>query len=127
MRYLICGDRNWTNFKVIDTFLDGLTEGDVIIEGDCSGADKISGYLARKRGFEVIPVRAKWKEFGSKKAGPIRNQYMLDEYKPNTVIAFHNDIANSHGTKDMISRALKAKLPVFLFKDNGEYEKLSEV
>ncbi len=118
IRYLICGDRNWNNFKIIDSFLATLLPNSVIIEGDCRGADKISGYLARKRGLEVIPVQANW-EYFKKAAGPERNQRMLDEYKPDVVVAFHNNIANSHGTKDMISRALEAKLPVLLFQEDG--------
>lgn len=105
-------------FNLIDSFLITLPLNSVIIEGDCRGADKISGYLARKRGFEVIPVPANWNGL-KKAAGPERNQRMIDEYKPDVVVAFHNDITNSHGTKDMISRALKAKLPVLLFQEDG--------
>lgn len=32
---------------------------------------------------------------------------MLDEGKPDFVVAFHNDITNSKGTLDMITRAKK--------------------
>lgn len=42
---------------------------------------------------------------------------MLDEGKPTLVLAFHEHIIMSKGTKDMMRRALKAGLPVYL---NGE-------
>jgi hypothetical protein len=116
LRILICGDRNWNNFKIIEDFILTLPKDTVIIEGDCRGADKISGYLARKHGLEVIPVPAKWNTYG-KKAGPIRNQEMLNKYKPELVVAFHNDIKHSKGTKAMITQAIKAGIQVEIKKE----------
>ncbi len=87
----------------------------MIVEGDCRGADKISGYLARKHGLEVIPVPAKWEIYGNA-AGPIRNQEMLDKYKPDLVVAFHNDIEHSKGTKNMITLATNQGIPVEIRK-----------
>lgn len=72
--------------------------------------------------FVPLPFPAKWKEFG-RAAGPIRNQQMLDEGKPELVLAFHDDLENSKGTKDMVGRAMKADLPVILYthkKPQGE-------
>ena len=46
-------------------------------------------------------------------AGPIRNQRMLDE-GPDAVIAFHTNLAESHGTLDMVTRARKAGVPVWV-------------
>jgi hypothetical protein len=43
-----------------------------------------------------------------KAAGPIRNQRMIDEGKPDLVIAF----PGGRGTADMVSRAKKAGIPV---------------
>jgi hypothetical protein len=116
MIVLICGDRNWNNFKIIDKFLDTLPPDATILEGDCRGADKISGYLARQRGMEVITEPADW-EADAKMAGPIRNQRMLDKYEVNLVVAFHNDISNSKGTKDMVLRARKANIEVKIIKE----------
>jgi hypothetical protein len=94
-----------------------LSKDTKIIEGDCRGADKISGFLARKHGLEVIPVPAKWNVYGLA-AGPIRNQEMLDKYKPNLVVAFHNDIEHSKGTRDMVNRAIKAGIEVKIIKES---------
>jgi hypothetical protein len=119
MRVLICGDRNWKNFKLIEDFILILPKDTTIIEGDCRGADKISGYLGRKHGYEVIPVPADWKKYG-RAAGPIRNQAMLNLHQPNWVVAFHNDIEHSKGTKDMIERAKKAGVYVTVLTEKRE-------
>jgi UDP-N-acetylmuramoylalanine-D-glutamate ligase len=57
-------------------------------------------------GLEVYP--ADWKLHG-KSAGHIRNQQMLDESKPDIVIAF----PGGRGTANMIKRAKKAGVEVF--------------
>lgn len=93
-------------------------KGTIIIEGDCKGADKIAGFLGRELGYEVIPVCAKWEVYGLA-AGPIRNREML-KYKPVEVVAFHNNINNSKGTKDMINAALEAGIPIKLYSENSE-------
>lgn len=50
---------------------------------------------------------ADWDGLG-RKAGPIRNQRMLDEGKPDLVVAFPGD----KGTADMVRRARTASLEV---------------
>ncbi len=51
-----------------------------------------------------------------KAAGPIRNQQMLDEEPDiDLVIAIHEDPTLGKGTRDMVSRARKAKKPVHIF------------
>jgi len=119
MRVLICGDRNWSNFKVIEDFILTLPKDTVIIEGDCRGADKISGFLARKYGHEVIPFPAHWETYGLK-AGPIRNQQMIDEGKPDLVVAFHNDLKNSKGTKDMVNKAISFGIQVKIITEGSQ-------
>lgn len=90
-----------------------------MVEGDCRGADKISGYLGRKYGYEVITEPAKWEIYGLG-AGPIRNRLMITKYHPIEVVAFHNDINNSKGTHDMITAALEAGIPVKLYAEGKE-------
>ena len=48
-----------------------------------------------------------WDELG-KKAGPLRNQRMLDDGKPDMVVAF----PGGGGTKDMVRRAAKAGVAI---------------
>lgn len=64
---------------------------------------------AAKRHGEVIerPFPADWVTLG-KAAGPIRNQQMLDEAKPDWVVAF----PGGNGTADMVRRARKAGVKI---------------
>lgn len=50
---------------------------------------------------------ADWSKYG-KAAGPMRNQKMLDEYKPDLVVA----LPGGRGTADMVSRARVAGVEV---------------
>lgn len=61
---------------------------------------------------------ADWEKHG-KAAGPIRNQQMLTEGKPDIVVAFSDNLSNSKGTADMCRRAHKAGLPVYVI---GRYQ-----
>lgn len=47
-----------------------------------------------------------------RQAGPIRNEQMLQEGQPDKVLAFHENLAQSRGTADMVRRAAKAGVPV---------------
>lgn len=117
-RVLVCGDRNWKNAQEIEEILASFGAGTVVIEGMAPGADTMAGRAARRLGYELLEYPARWGIYG-RAAGPKRNQQMLDEGKPERVYAFHNDIASSKGTRDMIARALKAKLPVVLVHKSG--------
>ena len=119
MRVIISGDRNWTNESVIKKVIDSLPEDTVIVEGDCSGADRIAGELAKARGLKIEVYAAKWNLYG-KGAGPIRNYEMLAT-NPDIVYAFHNDIKTSKGTKHMISIAEKNKVPVVLITEKDGF------
>lgn len=113
MKALICGDRDWTDREAIRSWLSKLQDlgCDTVIHGACRGADMIAEEEAKEMGFDVKSFPARWKEYG-RAAGPIRNQQMLDEEKPEIVVYFHDDLAASAGTADMIRRASKAGVPV---------------
>ena len=112
-RILICGSREWNDFNTIKKYLQTLPKDTVIIHGGCRGTDSIAGYLAKQMGMEVQVYKADWNKQG-KGAGPQRNQRMIDEGKPDLVVAFHDDIDNSKGTLDMVTRAKKSGLEVLL-------------
>jgi len=105
MRILICGDRNWNDEKTMEGFFNTLPDNTVIIEGECKGADKMARRQGEKRGFQVLGFPADWNKYG-KIAGPIRNIQMLEEGNPDLVVAFHNDLSKSKGTKNMIKQAM---------------------
>ena len=131
MRILVCGDRKWDNHELIqDKFREvaGKEEELIIIHGCCSGADEQSeAVLWHVRRvckicvdstcrFDVVRFPADWDKYG-KAAGPIRNQQMIDEGKPDIVLAFHNNIAKSKGTMDMIKRANAAGIEVRIYAE----------
>lgn len=116
-RVLICGSRDWTSFEAIcNEVFARLEPGDIIIHGGARGADNLAGQAASKFDLDTLVYPAKWEEHG-KAAGPIRNSEMISRGHPHEVWAFTYDIQNSRGTRDMVTKALAAKLPVFLFNN----------
>lgn len=118
LRVLICGDRNWQDKEMIKDLLLKLNPT-VVIEGACRGADVLTGEVAKKLGIQVLEFPADWTRFGNS-AGPIRNKQMLDECKPTLVVAFHDNIEKSKGTKNMLSQAKKAGITTMLLSHNKE-------
>jgi hypothetical protein len=124
MRILVCGDRDWTDGALVRRVLQELRPR-VIIEGGAKGADSCARAVAPAIEAECLTFSAEWKKHG-KAAGPIRNQRMLDEGKPDLVVAFHDDLGRSKGTNDMLARAERANVPTRLInhrqagRTNGE-------
>lgn len=112
MRVLICGDRNWTDYRAIRELVRSLPVGSTVIEGDARGADRMAGQAAREFGVAVEVYPAQWDTHG-RAAGPIRNQQMLDEGKPDAVCWFHDKLSESKGTRDMVQRAQRAGIPTY--------------
>jgi len=118
MRILVCGDRRWSDRDYLYDILDFyLARKDnpvaVIIEGDATGADQMAGDWAAEVGVFLEVYPAHWERFGHA-AGPIRNKEMLEQGKPDLVLAFHNEIHKSTGTKNMMHLAEKAGIKVVL-------------
>ena len=116
MRVLICGSRHFTNYDFMGTWiwkeLFSKVEGfniTEIIHGGARGADTLAGLYAERHETPCKVFPADWDKYG-KAAGPIRNKQMLDEGKPDLVIAFRGP--NSRGTQNMIDQATKAGIPV---------------
>lgn len=99
--WLICGGREFKDSLLLYETLDRLCRErgrpDLIVHGDARGADRMAGQWARERNIKVEAVSADWNRYG-KKAGPIRNQKMLDLYCPDLIIAF----PGGSGTNNMI-------------------------
>jgi len=119
MRVLVCGGRKNTDsawhFRVLDD-LHARTPITAIIEGGqrtynkdhilVGGSDYFAKCWAVARGVMSEKFAADW-TLGPK-AGPLRNQRMLDEGKPDLVVTF----PGGHGTADMVRRAEAAGIPV---------------
>jgi len=115
MKILICGDRHWKNKKLIEEAVKQY-KPTLIIEGGAMGADHIAGLIAKEKNIPLKEFFPDWMSHG-KAAGPIRNKQMLVEGVPDMVIAFHNDLAASKGTKNMIEQATKAGVKVIHIKE----------
>lgn len=116
MRVLVCGGRDFGNARWLYAVLDDLKKRetiDCIIEGDAPGADRMAGYWAKKNRVDLKLYPANWATEG-RAAGPRRNQKMLDNGKPDLVIAFPRASGKfGNGTLDMIQRAQSAGVEVF--------------
>ena len=110
MRVLVCGSRFWKDYGKIKARLLLLPKDCTIIEGEAPGADLVSRTVAIEIGLDVVGVCANWTRYG-KAAGPIRNDRML-RFKPHLVLAFHEDIESSRGTKDTVTKARNLGIPV---------------
>lgn len=112
MRVLICGSRYWKNYERMFNVVTSLGKIDMIIEGDAKGADKRGRQVAEALNIPCLTFFAGWAIYGDA-AGPIRNKRMLEEGKPNIVLAFHDNLKNSKGTANMIQLALERGVPVW--------------
>ena len=125
MRIIVCGSRHWTNVGRIREILAALQPGDIIVHGACQGADTIADTVAKELGLETEPHPANWGLYG-KAAGPIRNREML-ESGIGHVFAFHNGLEQSKGTKNMVSLAFRAHIPVTHVTDKMMWDALGVV
>lgn len=112
MKLLVCGGRDfndraslagWMNEVCAGTSLELVT----VIHGAARGADSLAGVIAKDAYVRVEEYPADWDQHG-KAAVPIRNQRMLDEGKPDLVLA----APGGRGTADMVRRAKAAGVRV---------------
>lgn len=105
IKILICGGREYNNYEKIKKIIKEINPS-CIVQGGAKGADLLAKKISVELGINCKEYKANWKELG-KKAGPIRNRTMLDDNPDiKLVVAFHNDINSSKGTKDMVNYAL---------------------
>jgi len=110
VRMLVCGGRYFKDYPHLARQLWLISDTrpiDCVIEGGYSGADKLAKQWAKLNGINVEEYRADWDKYGVA-AGPIRNTQMLDEGRPDFVVAF----PGGAGTADMVTKAKKAGLEV---------------
>lgn len=146
-RILVYGGREWCYYKEGTDYLPKLDlkkfyqscfiveqlakmmyrkENLVMITGCAKGADEIPIEMYKKfpkTYLRPLEFKPDWKNLG-KKAGPIRNQQMIDEGQPTFAIGF----PGGTGTSDMSKRLIKSKIPYFrMYDDNDFYETLKDL
>ena len=123
MRILVCGgrrfayvevtgrgNRKWVrDIEATNKAIDVVKSYNptALIQGGATGADEIAEFVSHMMSLPMEVYRADWGNMG-RAAGPIRNQKMLDEGKPDLVIAF----PGGDGTADMVKKAKKANVNV---------------
>ena len=108
MRVLVCGGRHYKDEITMAWALRPFeSDATLIIHGGATGADSLADEWAHDYNIPVECYEADWKRWGNS-AGPIRNQQMIDEGKPDLVIAF----PGGRGTADMVRRAREAGIRV---------------
>lgn len=83
-----------------------------IVTGGAKGVDQVAIDWAVVNWVYFTEYPAKWDLLGQA-AGPIRNQEMLDQEKPNVVVAF----PGGKGTANMVKLAKKAGVPIIQIED----------
>ncbi len=101
MRTLICGGRDYTNKKYLYSFLanlDRIKKITAVIQGGARGADYLARLWALEFNKKLIEYKADWDRYGNI-AGPIRNVRMLEEGRPNFIVAFPGGRGTAHMMK----------------------------
>lgn len=111
MRVLICGGRDFSDERKFALRMDAINEQygpfDCIVQGGAPGADRLARDLAYTWKIPTDEYVANWAKHG-RAAGPIRNEQMLREGRPDIVVAF----PGGRGTANMVSLAKAAGLRV---------------
>jgi CubicO group peptidase (beta-lactamase class C family) len=111
MKILVCGGRDYENVSAVRHALTALHVKNpisLIIEGAALGADRLAREWAEISGVPVQTFEAEWKRYG-RRAGPLRNKRMLDEGRPDGVVAF----PGGAGTANMIDLANACRVKVW--------------
>lgn len=110
MKVLVCGGREYTDYRELCLKLDVIhteREFTLLVHGDAKGADKLAGRWAVERGIQQVKVPANWEGLDTK-AGMVRNQLMLDLVSPEVCVGFPGGI----GTNKMMFMAHKQGVEV---------------
>lgn len=112
MKVIIAGGRDFDDYSQFVVGLDSagfdITE---VVSGGAAGADRMGEIWADFTKTLLTRFPADWVTHG-KAAGPIRNQQMVDY--ADALIAFWD--GTSRGTRDIIQRARKKGIPLFIYR-----------
>ena len=118
-RILVCGGRDYDDaqrlVKELDTIVDQYVPKDVrtvLIHGGARGADALAHSWAEYHNLKIMRFPAHWKRYG-RAAGAIRNAQMLEEGRPDLVVAF----PGGPGTANMLQQAQKFDVNYIIIKE----------
>lgn len=110
MKVVVTGGRDYSNRMQVFLALDKINKDQsitMLAHGGAKGADEWAHEWAEARKVECRPYHANWERY-HKGAGPKRNTLMLENFKPDLVLAF----PGGTGTEDCVSKAILMKIPV---------------
>lgn len=118
MRLLVCGPRDMGDYSEFTYAMAWAGFCDrrptVVMSGGASGADLFVQTWAGSLGIPHLSFPADWERHG-RAAGPIRNKQMLDEGRPDLVLAFQPLGRSTPGTLNMMKQARAADVPVLVY------------
>lgn len=124
MIILVTGDRKFDDsqevvLRAIHSVIEGVPPSDVlVVHGGAPGAD-IAAESVKILGIHTARVDAIW-NFYHRAAGPIRNRAMAKFFKIDKALVFHDNLAESKGTKDMVSVLERLGIPYGHYNSSGE-------
>ena len=107
MRVAVTGGRDYASYTFLAARLDTVPVAS-LCHGGASGADFLAGRWAKRKGIPVRVYQADWGHLGPR-AGPVRNEFMLDHFAPGLLVAFRG----GDGTAHCIGAARERKIPVW--------------
>lgn len=111
-RLLVCGGRDFQDMDFLEWAMADVRPWCVlrplVIQGGAKGADALAKRYAAAMGWPCAELPALWDNYG-KRAGSLRNEWMLDLLMPDLVIA----LPGGKGTAHMVRIATKAGIDVF--------------
>lgn len=113
-RVLCFGGRTFADAAAVDRVLSQLTPHPefiqfAIIQGGARGADTLCAAWGKTHGHPVIEVAAPWETHG-KRAGPLRNSWMIELCQPTYAVGF----PGGPGSANMASQCRAAGVPLWL-------------
>lgn len=106
MRLLISGYRDYKDYENIKREMLIILKGEenhLIIHGACRGVDRLASKVAEEMNWDEEQYPANWKL--GVKAGPLRNERMIVEGKPDMALLFIGKF--SKGTLNMKNLLIK--------------------
>lgn len=113
---VVTGGRDFADYAFLAATLDSVPLGS-LAHGGALGADFLAGRWALHNSVPVTVYEADWGVLGLR-AGPARNEAMLDGFRPALVVAF----AGGRGTAHCVRAARQRKIPVW---DTTEHPSLA--
>lgn len=114
---VVTGSRDWDDEELVEWALGALAKWAggpwklCVVAGGARGADTQVEEACHRLGIHCAVVR--WlPEHYKKAAGPMRNGVMLKLADPDLVLALHENLEQSRGTRNCVQQALKLQIPV---------------